>query len=168
MCGNSYCTGRWGCNYPDSPRAVKCHQIQSNLANSFFCSWSIHLCWEKKKRLNLSPLPQENLNLLIKKHSPLESGIAGSSKEYSGSLSVPLSPGPLCQCASMLVLHKQKKMLLAEKRRNCSRVYESHAKSKIMANTVLILATQSNLCAFIYSPHISWATIKDQALCWGI
>lgn len=107
-----------------------------------------------KKWLNLSPPPQENLSLLIKKHSPLESGIAGSSKEYSGSL----CHFPQDHCASVqvcLFFINKKKMLLAEKRRNCSRVYESHAKSKIMANTVLILATQSNLCAFIYSPRIS-------------
>lgn len=36
-------------------------------------------------------------------------------------------------------------ILLAAKRRNCSRVYKSHANIKIMASTVLILATRSNL-----------------------
>ena len=72
----------------------------------------------KKEKAKPLPSPQEKFKSSDKgpltkkkekKHSPLESGIAGSSKEYSGGLSVPLSPGLLCQCARMLVLHKQKK-----------------------------------------------------------
>lgn len=66
----------------------------------------------------------------------------------------PLSPGPLCQHARMHVLHKQKKYYSLQREETVPGCTNPTPTSKIMANTVLILATPSNLWAiYLFSTY---------------